>query len=486
MASGSTPVSPTPPVQAVGAPPPYRGRPGRYRPRSIFSGLLLILVGALLLISRLAPNVDLGYWFAHYWPVIIILWGVAKLIDRMAFTAPASEARFDPNTGAPLKVATRPPLLTGGEFGLIVFLMLILGLVFVHGWLRQVLPRGVMDSSPFARTAAQTQHASATAIAPNSKIVIKGTDGDVTVHPSATSDLLVSASESARGDTDSEANAALARVQVAIDHTSDGYVVHPVNDKNGDISVDLDVTVPKSAGVSAATQHGDIRITDAVGNVETSAGAGDVTIRNTTGAVSADSGPGDTKIDGASATVRFHKRGPGDVEISNVQGEAQIEGNTLGDVVIRNVTKGVSLSSTRTTFSAAALPGELRLDRGDIHLSHAAGPVSITAHNQDVTANNVDGQFDVTAQHGDVEIEYSQPPKAPISITTDSGDVSLSLPAGASFSVSAVSKSGDLENDFGGSSDDHAGSHSLNATYGSGGPQIRITSHYGDIHIHKN
>jgi Putative adhesin len=85
-----------------------------------------------------------------------------------------------------------------------------------------------------------------------------------------------------------------------------------------------------------------------------------------------------------------------------------------------------------------------------------------------------------------VEIEYSQPPKAPISITTDSGDVSLSLPAGASFSVSAVSKSGDLENDFGGSSDDHAGSHSLNATYGSGGPQIRITSHYGDIHIHKN
>ncbi len=230
--------------------------------------------------------------------------------------------------------------------------MLILGLVFVHGWLRQVLPRGVMDSSPFARTAAQTQHASATAIAPNSKIVIKGTDGDVTIHPSATSDLLVSASqESARGGHRLRSKrAALARVQVAIDHTSDGYVVHPVNDKNGDISVDLDVTVPKSAGVSAATQHGDIRITDAVGNVETSAGAGDVTIRNTTGAVSADSGPGDTKIDGASATVRFHKRGPGDVEISNVQGEAQIEGNTLGDVVIRNVTKGVSLSSTRTTF----------------------------------------------------------------------------------------------------------------------------------------
>ena len=489
MASGTTPASPAPPVPpSQPSQPPYGRRARRQRPRSIFSGLMLILIGVIFLVQRLAPRIDLGYWITHYWPVIIILWGVAKLIDRLSFTSmPAGEARFDPATGAPLPAASRPALLTGGEFALVVLLLLVVGVVFVHGWLRQVLPRGVMDSSPFAQTAKQTQHAGASALAAKSKIVIKTTDGDVTIHASPTNELLVTADETARGDSDSEAQSALKNIQIAIDHTADGYIVHPVNDRNGDITVDLDVTVPKDAGVSAATERGDIRITDAAGNVETSAGSGDVTIRGASGGLTADSGPGDTRIDGVSGPVRFHKHGPGDIEISNVQGDAKIEGSTLGDVTVRNVTKGVSVSSQRTTFSAAALPGELRLDRGDIQLSHASGPVTISSHNQDVKANDIEGQFDLTAEHGDVEIQYSQTPKQPINITTDSGDVSLSLPAGSSFSISAVSKSGDVENDFGnGSSEEDGGSHSLNATYGSSGPQIRINTRYGDIHIRKD
>jgi DUF4097 and DUF4098 domain-containing protein YvlB len=446
------------------------------------------MVGALLLIDRLAPGVELGYWITHYWPVLIILWGVAKLIDRLAFVnTRAAPPAFNPTTGAALPTAARPPLLTGGEFTLIVSLVLIVFGAFLHGWLRQVLPRGVAAISPFTESATQTQHASATAIPPGSKITVNTAIGDVSIHPGTGSDLLVSAGETAHAETQSAAQTALQRVQLAAERTADGYAVHPVNGNHDDLSVDLDVMTPPNAAIVARTEQGDVHISGAPGNAEASVGSGDTTIRNAAGDVNVDGGPGDTRIDSVGGAVHFRKHGHGDVEVSNVKGDATIEEGALGDVKIRNVAKSVQLTSSRTTVSIAALPGELTLDSGDINISRARGPVTISAHDQDVTANDIDGAFDLTAQHGDVEITYSQPPKGSINITTDSGDVSLTLPAGSSFTLSAVSKSGDVDNDFsGGRDDDGDGGHSVSANYGSGGPQIRITTRYGDIHIRKN
>ena len=54
------------------------GMPNR---RSIFGGLLLIVLGVLFLIDRFDPAFRLGHLVRLYWPVLIILWGVAKLID---------------------------------------------------------------------------------------------------------------------------------------------------------------------------------------------------------------------------------------------------------------------------------------------------------------------------------------------------------------------------------------------------------------------
>jgi hypothetical protein len=57
---------------------------GRSTRSSLFTGLLLILLGALLLLHRFDPALGVGHLSRHYWPVLIILWGVARLIEHLS------------------------------------------------------------------------------------------------------------------------------------------------------------------------------------------------------------------------------------------------------------------------------------------------------------------------------------------------------------------------------------------------------------------
>src|SRR5260370_42555131 len=57
---------------------------GRPRRRSIFTGVVLIVLGLIFLAQNFRG--EFGFWrfFSKWWPLLLILWGVAKLIDRLA------------------------------------------------------------------------------------------------------------------------------------------------------------------------------------------------------------------------------------------------------------------------------------------------------------------------------------------------------------------------------------------------------------------
>ena len=72
----ASPVQTPPPVQ----PPQYQ--PQRQR-RSIAGPVVMILLGVVLLLTTmhvLQPQPILR-WFGTYWPALIILWGVIKLVE---------------------------------------------------------------------------------------------------------------------------------------------------------------------------------------------------------------------------------------------------------------------------------------------------------------------------------------------------------------------------------------------------------------------
>src|SRR5690349_20286870 len=70
-------------------PPPVRQRP----PRSFAGPIVLIAVGVVFLLETMGVLhwQHLGRLFAHYWPVLLILWGIIKLLEY--FQAQSAGAR---------------------------------------------------------------------------------------------------------------------------------------------------------------------------------------------------------------------------------------------------------------------------------------------------------------------------------------------------------------------------------------------------------
>jgi len=63
------------------SPPPVP--PYRYR-RSITGPVILIGIGVLFLLSNLGfiQRWQLWHWFGHWWPILLILWGVIALVEH--------------------------------------------------------------------------------------------------------------------------------------------------------------------------------------------------------------------------------------------------------------------------------------------------------------------------------------------------------------------------------------------------------------------
>ena len=57
----------------------------RPRPRSIVGPLVLITIGVLFLLrtTGVISFQSFHNWMVHYWPLLLIFWGVAKLLEHM-------------------------------------------------------------------------------------------------------------------------------------------------------------------------------------------------------------------------------------------------------------------------------------------------------------------------------------------------------------------------------------------------------------------
>ena len=63
------------------APPPPQ--PPVYRPqRSIAGPLILIVIGLIFFLRNFGFRFPFWHWFGHWWPVLLILWGVIALIEH--------------------------------------------------------------------------------------------------------------------------------------------------------------------------------------------------------------------------------------------------------------------------------------------------------------------------------------------------------------------------------------------------------------------
>jgi Putative adhesin len=448
---------------------------GRGRRSSVSSGLLLIALGVILLLYRFEPGLHIGHLLRIYWPLLIIFWGILKLVDHVV-------ARGDGASGAAPAQA--------GEVLLLIFAILVLAGYGFHDWLRTKYPDMGIDFGPFSQQFTRSKELSPQEIPVGAHVILSTGRGNITVHTGDENTLSVTANESARGTTESNADEDMNKVPVVIEKTKDGYAVHPVNQKNSDhqVDVDLDVEVPKSVSITATSDHGDISVAGIAGAISASTQKGDFDIHDSGSDVNIEMHEGDARISDVAGNVQVIGRGA-EIEVSDVTGNATLEGDFFGPVHLRNITKTTHYTTPRDTLTLVNMTGRLELDSDSIQLSDVAGAANLLTHNRDLDVENVTGRLDIVDTHTSVTVRYSDPPRQDLNITNDSGSVDVTLPSSSNFEVAAASRGGEIDNDFETSSlkaVNEADTGKLNGKFGGPqGPKITITTSYGTIFLHK-
>jgi DUF4097 and DUF4098 domain-containing protein YvlB len=442
---------------------------------SIFAGLLLILLGLIFLANRFYPALGLGHLIRLYWPLLIITWGVAKLVDHLG--TPSGEAR--------------PSILSGGEAALLILIVFVMGAFVFRDWICQRFPEIVLDLPAFGPEVSRNENLSPLELPPGARLAIETNAGDIKVTGTDGEQLRVGVRERTHGRSRTEDETG-----IVIDHMGDTYRVHPTRRDAGEGSAaDLDVSAPHTADLSMTTTKGDLSAEGMAGAVRAADTDGDITIHKASGDVSADLQSGDVRIDGVAGNVAVHGRGD-DVAIENVEGEASIDGDFIGDLRLRNVRKATHIRSLRSELSAGGAAGEISLNSEDISISSLYGPLKLGTRDKDIRITGATGDIDLADTRGDIRIVYSGPPQHNLTVANDSGDIDVTLPANSYFNLSAVSRSGEIECDFaqpgtkGEGDGDAQSAERLSGTFGAPNgnaspPRISIETSYGTIHIHK-
>src|SRR5262245_50328220 len=160
MASGS----PFPQQGAV--PVPVTGRP---RTSGVFSGLLLILFGALLLLHNYG-HLSLSNAFAHWWPLIFIFWGATKLYERTLAQRQGRTSGW----------------ITPGEVFLVLGLMTVVGMVVAWDIVKSRIPIDELEiGDPYSFPVDLPSQT----IPANAHIAIRGGRGNIAVRSSDESTL---------------------------------------------------------------------------------------------------------------------------------------------------------------------------------------------------------------------------------------------------------------------------------------------------------
>jgi DUF4097 and DUF4098 domain-containing protein YvlB len=448
---------------------------GGQKRSSIFSGLLLIVLGILFLLARFHPDLGIWHLFWRFWPVLIILWGIAKLVDHMSAQR-AGDARA--------------PLLSGGEAALLVLVVFVLAGMGIYSKIREKHPDLNVDLDFLNHKSSQSQELPPKAIAAGAHVMVTTAMGNIVAHVGDGNELRVSVAETAEASNESAAENLLKSLKVVIEQTRDGYSVHAVNQETetGHITVDFDLTLPKSVSLSADSRHGDISISGLAGTVNVTTQMGDIEVHDIGSDVSAQLVKGDARIDDITGSVRITGRGD-EIELNDVAGDATLQGEFFGPVRIRNVTKSTHYTSQAGELTLLHLTGLLELDSGQIDVSDVGGFAKLITHDKDVQVENVAGRLDIAGTHGDIKVTYAQPPREEINIANGTGEVDLTLPAKSSFDISAISRSGEIQSDFeapGLQPADDNGTGRLSGKVGSAGPKIQIVTSYGTIYLRKS
>jgi DUF4097 and DUF4098 domain-containing protein YvlB len=471
----------------VASPPqmPYDPRYSRYRrPRSMAGPIILIGVGVMFLLMnmRLVSWPRLGWFFATWWPVLLIVFGLIRIAE---YTIARSR-------GGPA------PRLGGGAIFLLI-LLIVMGLSASSArhvnW--QAIGNNV-DVNPgwdgmFGEKYEFTQELSQP-LPGDGRIQIDSDRGSVTVHVAENGDSPVKMVVHRHISADSQEAANKFNDQQKPAMSVDGNILrinsgeHVAHVQVGfsmgpRIVTDLEIWAPRKAPVQVNAGRGDVNVSQRDADVKITTTRGDVQADQIKGNVEIIARRGNVQASQVTGDVHVEGRAD-DVTLSDISGVALLEGEFFGDTKLSHIGKSVKFHSTRTDLELGRLDGDLSMDSGDLRVSSVAGPFEVRTKAKDIRLEDVSGPITVENSHGEIDVR----PKAPfgdVTLNNHQGAIHIVLPEAAGFTVAARSSRGELESDFPLNVTKNGDDHVAEGNVGKGGKKLQLTTDHGTIEIRK-
>jgi DUF4097 and DUF4098 domain-containing protein YvlB len=451
------------------------------RRASIIGPLLLIALGVIffLIHTGRVSMVNFIAWYSRWWPLLLILIGLLRLAEWAIDRARA------PQDAPPMRYSV------GGGVVLGVIVLICLGLA-THTMQWRADRNGFGFTGPFGgedmghffgqkheEDAPAMEHA----LASGASLTIDNPRGDVSV--SGTSDdgkVHLSVHKEVYSSSDSTANDRLREMAPIFEGADDNLRLRIPATEGA--SADVTLLVPAGTRVQLNSDRGDVHVTNLKSPLVVTANNGDVEVAAITGSVLVHVNNRRRSTNVRSVTGDVNVNGNGDsVSLSDVNGTATVKGDFLSGGQLERITGAVSYHSSRTDLTLARLDGQMALDKEDLNLSQAVGPVRVETRSHNITLDKVTGEVKVVNSNGTVDV-HAAPPTGAITIDNQKGDVNVTLPNGTRFNLNAETSDGDTHSDFAGVNSDGRGT--LSGTVNGGGIAIRINTSHGDVNVSRN
>src|SRR6266849_899 len=457
----------------VQAPPPVQ-RQGQRQRRSLAGPVVLILLGVVLLLATLGvlhPQPLLRF-FGTYWPALIILWGVIKLVEYQ-------QAQ---------KEGTRPSGIGAGGVVLLIFLI-VFGLSATQAsrfnWdeIRDHIDLGDEEIQLFGHTYSYDDQLQQ-AFPAGAVLRIVNDHGAVNVKVSDDNQIRVLAHKRINADNQQESDKFNPGTKPQINISDNAVTVNANTQGAGDHSVttDLDVSMPRKAPVVITSRRGDVSVLGRDGDVEISSQRGDVSTTDINGKVNLNLARGTARVWNVSSEVTVQGRAD-DVSLEDVKGSARLSGE-FDTIKLSKIANAVSFKSARTDMEFSKLNGDLDMDSGDMRASDLMGPFRLLTRSKDVRVTGVNGDVRLKTKNGAVEIRMNK--LGNMQVSNRNSDIQIYLPDKAGFQVDAHSRGGEIESDFDALKIDNGDNQATaSGAVGGGGPHLVINNEHGGIELRK-
>jgi DUF4097 and DUF4098 domain-containing protein YvlB len=427
------PVQPNPVQTRVQTPVPP------LRPRRSFAGpFVLIVLGVVFLMGNLhmLSWLRLGTLFAHYWPVLLILWGIIKLIEYQ-------QAQRDglPHRG----------IGAGGVFLVIFIVVFGLGATqFVSHWgdLREGLNIDDDDlNNIFGQTYNFDDHIEQDLTPAITSLRVNDDHGAVRVSFSDDRKITVIVRKRVGAESQSDADKYNAETKPTFTTTGGVLALDAKTWAAGDHAVqsDLDVSIPRKMELHIVSRRGDVNVTGRDGDVEITNQHGDVSVEDITGNVKLTLEKSSAKVEQITGDLHIIGR-LNDVSVSDIKGGAQLEGEFGESVKLARITKNVTFKSSRTDLEFSRIDGDLDLDSDDLRADKITGPLHLTTRSKQIRLDEVSGDVRLQDENGGVEVSMRS--LGNVQIDSRNGDIHLSVPDKAGFHLDARTREGEIQSDF--------------------------------------